>query len=154
MFSCSHSGSQAININVTPLVLPQQQHTRLVCALGDEFISPLTVTAYSLPSSSQGRSKICEPPAATLPKASKLPSLLRISTSNIFLGKVHGAKSSSTDTASLHFSLSQLLQLHIVSFLSYGDFLFPYTITICRKNIFVKNTTIGTFLNREEYHAC
>lgn len=118
----SHSGSYAMKIKVTPLVLPQQQHTRLVCARGEERVSPMTVTAYSLLPSvvSQGRSKICEPPAATLPKVSKQPSLLLISTSNIFFGKVQGAKLSSTVTASLHLFSSQLLQLHIVSFFPYG----------------------------------
>ncbi len=134
----SQSGSYAIKIKVTPLVFPQQQQTRLVCERGEESISPVTVTEYSvLPSAelplSQGRSKTCEPPAATLPKVSKLPSLLLISTSNIFLGNVQGAKLSSTATASLQFPSSHLLQLHIVSFFPYGDFLVPYAILYAEK---------------------
>ena len=113
----SHSGSYVIKMKVTPLVLPQQQQTRLVCERGEESISPVTVTAYSV-FPSHGRSKTCEPPASTFPKVSKQPSLLLISTSNIFLGKVQGAKLSSTATASLRLPSSHLLkQLHIVSFL-------------------------------------
>lgn len=62
-----------MKINDTPFAESQQQRTRLVCALGEAQMSPVTVTAYS---PSEGRVKIIELPPATLPEATSSPLLL------------------------------------------------------------------------------
>lgn len=65
-------------MNVTPFAESQQQRTRLVCALGEAQMPPVTVTAYS---PSDGRVKIIELPPATLPVATVSPLLLLTTTS-------------------------------------------------------------------------
>lgn len=67
-----------MKINDTPFAESQQQRTRLVCALGEEQIPPVTVTAYS---PSEGRVRIMELPPATLPEATSSPFLFLTATS-------------------------------------------------------------------------